>query len=164
MSKCWIQFLPSDPVENETTREPAGLPSALLEPQEALVDEEQHDLTEGDTRNVSLLTNHLTKTNLEENKFPGTKVYNNFFIFCLYFAYLIIWHWDWPTVFYLLTLLDYMYYFISLVKHDGSQMSEESTIKEDFKRPLDVSKLFSNSCNSLGSMEGQPDPILSHQE
>lgn len=57
-----------------------------------------------------------------------------------------------------------MYYFISLVKHDGSQMSEESTIKEDFKRPLDVSKLFSNSCNSLGSMEGQPDPILSHQE
>lgn len=73
-------------MENETTREPAGLPSALLEPQEALVDEEQHDLTEGDTRNVSLLTNHLMKTNLEENKFPGTKVYINLFIlyiFCL---------------------------------------------------------------------------------
>ncbi|XP_050736162.1 centrosomal protein of 192 kDa-like isoform X2 [Eriocheir sinensis] len=113
--------LNTDPVENEASREPAGLPSALLEPQGALLDEEQQDLTEGDTKNVSLLTDHLTKTKLGEIEFPDTK-------------------------------------------HDGSQMSEESIIKEDFKRPLDVSKLLSNSCNSLGSMEGQPDPFLSHQE
>lgn len=86
----WIHFstsngsTPPELVEHEAGREPAGLPSTLLEPQGALLDEEQPDQTEGDTGIVSLLTNQLTKTKLEENEFSNVQVFIDFTIFCLF--------------------------------------------------------------------------------
>lgn len=72
-----------DPVEIETSREPAGLPSALLEPQGTLLDEEHQDLTDGGTVDISLLTEHLVKTKLGENVFPNMKVFTNFYLFSI---------------------------------------------------------------------------------
>ncbi|XP_063869324.1 uncharacterized protein LOC135105178 [Scylla paramamosain] len=52
----------------------------------------------------------------------------------------------------------------SQVQFDASQISARSTIHEGSRKALEVSKLLSNSCNSLGSMDGPSDPFLTHQQ
>lgn len=61
-------------MENEPRSDPAGLPSALLEPHGALLDEEEQDLTDAGSKNISLLTDHLTKTKLGEKEFSDIQV------------------------------------------------------------------------------------------
>lgn len=66
-------------MESEANGEPAGLPSALLEPQGALLEEEeQQDLTDGAIRNVSLLTDHLVKRKLSLGKMDSV-IHTSFF-------------------------------------------------------------------------------------
>lgn len=61
-------------MEDEAGIEPAGLPSALLEPQGAPLEEEHHDLTDGGIGNVSLLTDHLANSKLEDIEISCTQV------------------------------------------------------------------------------------------
>lgn len=65
---------PQDTMEGETGGELAGLPSALLEPQCVVLDQDLHDLEGEGTMNLTALTSHLARTELDHDEFSTSQV------------------------------------------------------------------------------------------
>lgn len=64
----------SDTMESEAGGKLAGLPCTLVEPQGLVLDEDLHDLEGVGTMNLTALTTHLARTEVEHDEFSTTQV------------------------------------------------------------------------------------------